>query len=103
MRISISIIAPVLALALGLGPSACAGDSPAPMIRKCTKDLYEYCATEHDCTSNNCVPFAEEGYLICTVSCSDSMPCPDLNGMQVSCVMGSCKPDEPVECEVVPQ
>ena len=100
MRISISKLAPALVLGLILG--ACAGDSPAPITRKCTKSLYELCITEHDCTSNNCREFAAEGYTICTVGCDAANPCPDLNGEPVTCNMNVCKPSAPVECEVVP-
>jgi len=98
MRISISN----LALALVLVLSACAGDAPGDVTRKCTKSLYELCITEHDCMSNNCLQFAADGYQICTVGCDASNPCPDLNGEAVSCDMNVCKPPAPIECEVVP-
>ena len=102
MRIWISKLAPALSLGLLLLSGACAGDSPDPVVRKCTKSLYELCITEHDCTSNNCLNFANDGYKICTVGCDASNPCPDLNGEAVSCTANVCKPAEPVECEVVP-
>jgi hypothetical protein len=96
MRLSISILATALLL------GACAGDSPDPMTRRCTKALYEVCFTEHDCTSMNCVNFASDDYQICTVGCTADTPCPDLNGTPIACNMGVCKPPEPIECEVVP-
>lgn len=98
MRISMSNLALALVLVLG----ACAGDSPGAVVRKCTKSLYELCITEHDCTSNNCLEFTGDGYQICTVGCDAQTPCPDLNGVPVSCDMNVCKPPAPIECEVVP-
>jgi hypothetical protein len=97
--LSISTLA-AAALVLMLG--ACAGGSPDPVARKCTKSLYELCITEHDCMSNNCLEFAADGYQICTVGCTDAVPCPDLNGEPVTCTDNVCKPSAPVECEVVP-
>jgi len=91
-----------LALALVLAAGACAGDAPGTITRKCTKSLYETCITEHDCTTNNCLEFAADGYQICTVGCDAANPCPDLNGEPATCVMNVCKPPAPVECEVVP-
>ena len=96
MRISISN----LALLLLLG--ACAGDAPDPMERQCTKSLYEFCITEHDCASNNCLEFAAEGYLICTVGCDAMNPCPTLADEPVPCTNNVCKPATPIECMVVP-
>jgi hypothetical protein len=102
MRISISklarLLAPVLVMMLG----ACAGDTPDPVDRSCTKSLYEFCITEHDCATENCRVFAEEGYTICTQGCDATIPCPDLNGTPVTCTNNVCKPPEPVECQVVP-
>jgi hypothetical protein len=95
MRTSISN----LALMLVLG--ACAGDAPAPVERPCTKSLYELCITEHDCDSNNCLEFAEEGYLMCTVGCDAANPCPRLNDEEVPCVSNVCKPAAPIECIVM--
>jgi hypothetical protein len=100
MRISISKLARLLAPALVLG--ACAGDSPDPVDRICTKALYESCITEHDCESQDCRPFAAEGYMICTQGCNATIPCPDLNGTPVDCVDNVCKPPEVVECQVMP-
>ncbi len=98
MRISISNLALALVLVLG----ACAGGSPDPIERECTKALYEVCVTEHDCMSMDCRQFAAEGYQICTVGCDAANPCPDLNGEPVTCEANACKPSAPVECEVVP-
>lgn len=99
MRISISKLARLLAPALFL--AACAGDSPDPVPRKCTKVLYEVCVTEHDCMSGNCKTFMGDGFQACTQSCDAANPCPpDLNGDAVECNnMGVCKPAAPIECE----
>jgi hypothetical protein len=103
MRISISNLVRRFALPSALVLSACAGDSPAPVNRRCTKALYELCITEHDCVSEDCRTFMSEGYQICTQACSATIPCPDLNGTAVTCnAMGVCKPPEPIECDVVP-
>ena len=105
MRISISSLVRSFAVALAIAPAiaACAGDAPDPVDRKCTKSIYEVCITEHDCTSEACVPFTAEGYQICTQSCDATRPCPDLGGRAATCnSVGLCKPPEPVECEVVP-
>jgi hypothetical protein len=102
MRISISKLARLVAPALVLVLGACAGDSPDPVDRFCTKALYEFCITEHDCETEDCRPFAAEGYMICTQICDAARPCPDLNGTQVACTNGVCKPPEPVECQVMP-
>jgi len=104
MRISLSSLVRSLAsaLPLALALAACAGGSPDPVVRHCTKSLYEFCVTEHDCESQNCVKFTVEDYQICTQGCDASTPCPDLNGTPATCSMNVCKPQEPVECEVVP-
>ena len=99
MRISLSTLLRLLASALVL--AACAGDSPAPVPRKCTHVLYEVCSTEHDCDSGNCKTFMGDGFQICTQSCDAANPCPkDLNGAEVACNnMNVCKPAAPIECE----
>lgn len=102
MRISISKLARLLAPALVLGLGACAGDSPDPIDRSCTKALYELCITEHDCASENCRLFEAEGYRICTQGCDATIPCPDLNGTPIECINNACQPPEPVECRVMP-
>jgi hypothetical protein len=80
--------------------SACAGDAPAP-TGKCTKSLYDLCATEHDCDSNFCRNFMGDGFQICTQGCDASTPCPDHNGQPVACnMMGVCKPEAPTECSL---
>lgn len=105
MRISISSCVRSLALALALASAlaACAGGSPDPVVRRCTRAIYELCITEHDCTSQNCVNFMGEGYQICTQGCDAANPCPDLGSTPATCnSMNICQPPEPVECEVVP-
>lgn len=87
-----------MTLALVLG--ACAGDSPDPS-GKCTKALYDACATEHDCTSNNCRNFMGDGFQVCTQGCDAANPCPDQDGLAVECNgMGVCKPAAPTECSL---
>jgi hypothetical protein len=102
MRISISNLAPLIAPLVALALHACVGDSPDPIERRCTKALYDRCATEHDCMSNECFNFPGIG-LTCTMGCSASNPCPDLGEERVPCdASGLCKPAATVECTVVP-
>lgn len=94
MRISV-----LFAMLLG----ACAGtdvdEGNGPV---CSKALYDECDTEHDCDSNECRNFMGDGFQVCTTQCSASVPCPDHNGVPVTCNnMGVCKPAAPTECRVL--
>jgi len=98
MQISISKLALAAVLALG----ACAGDSPDPVDRRCTKSLYEPCITEHDCMNEYCREFTAEGYTICTQNCDANNPCPDLGDMKATCTSENvCKPPVQIDCEVI--
>ncbi|MBA3465011.1 MAG: hypothetical protein H0T46_34065 [Deltaproteobacteria bacterium] len=83
---------------------ACAGDETdvgkGPV---CSGMLYDNCAQEHDCMSNECRTYTAEGYNVCTQQCSASVPCPDKDGMPVTCDMASgvCK-IAPRDCRVLP-
>ena len=89
-----------IALALILG--ACAGDEVddgnGPV---CTKALYDKCNSEHDCDSNECHNFMGDGFQVCSMSCSATVPCPDNAGVPVTCnTMGYCKPAAATACRV---
>ena len=70
----------------------------------CTGALYENCNSEHDCMSNDCHTFAPEGFNACVQACSATVPCPDSNGVAVTCDVagGYCKPAAKVDCRVLP-
>lgn len=88
-------------IAVALSLSACAGDSldegQAPV---CAGNVYDACATEHGCQNLNC-RFVGETQL-CTQSCNDATPCPDLDGDPVECNMTSmlCEPAAPRMCRL---
>jgi hypothetical protein len=88
-------------LALGLG--ACAGDEvDMGNGQVCSKALYDTCETEHDCISNQCINFASDGFQVCAQSCTDTVPCPDFDGVVVACSTdGLCKPPMARDCRVV--
>jgi len=69
----------------------------------CTGLLYQNCNSEHDCESNDCHTFAPEGYNACVQACSATVPCPDLNGVAVTCDIdgGYCKPPMQIACRVL--
>jgi hypothetical protein len=99
----------ILSLALALGLSGCSGNSPAevdadPRGPTCTKQPYDLCGTEHDCTSGNCRPFPAEGFQVCTQSCTpgDNTSCPQpMTGMAVCDATTSlCKPAAPNHCHL---
>jgi hypothetical protein len=97
------------ALALVLAVSACGGDdssmqiqmdaAPGPM---CTKAVYDLCATNADCTSNNCHFYMQSNFTVCTQACSTTNPCPvDSTGTPGECnMMGICKPVAPNNCHL---
>lgn len=81
--------------------AGCAADAPPPGIGVCTKALYDQCATEHDCMSNDCRTFMGDGFQACTQGCSAANPCPDQDGAAVECNnMGICKPPAATECKL---
>ena len=47
---------------------ACAGDE-IDASNDCRKELYDNCATEHDCMSNNCRYFMGADFSACTQTC----------------------------------
>jgi hypothetical protein len=80
--------------------AACAGDKPAG-VDDCTKATYDPCTTEHDCANFVCLPFMDEGYMICTQSCDTGNPCPaDSSGHAGTCTNGVCKPAAPNDCQL---
>jgi len=75
--------------------SACSGDEVDHGTATCTGAAYDTCRTEHDCLSNEC-----RGD-ICTQACSDSTPCPQLDGVDVACNAANlCEPAMSNGCEV---
>jgi hypothetical protein len=82
---------------------ACAGDETDPGKGPvCTGALYDNCAQEHDCMSNECRTYPE-GFNLCTQQCSTTVPCPEKDGMPVTCdtAAGLCK-IVPRDCRVLP-
>lgn len=78
--------------------AACSGDPPEGDM--CAKATYDPCTTEHDCMNFVCLPFMDEGYMICTQTCDATNPCPaDSSGQAGSCANGVCKPTAPTMCE----
>ena len=78
---------------------ACSGDTPPspdadPRGPLCSKQTYDLCTTEHDCTSGLCHYFMMKNLMICTQSCDANNPCPnDKNGTPGTCnTMGICDP-----------
>ena len=93
MRILLAISA---ALAAG-----CAGDeTDVGKGAVCTGALYDDCASEHDCMSNDCRTY--QGYNVCTQQCSATVPCPDLDGVAVPCDGDICHPTAHRTCRVLP-
>ncbi len=67
----------------------------APMGNTCTGLLYDRCTTNAQCMSNNCRPFNNLGYSMCTQACTvGGAACPTQNGTAVTCVTNSmiCRP-----------
>jgi len=67
----------------------------APMSNVCTGLLYDRCTTNAQCMSNNCRPFNNLGYSLCTQACTvGGAACPTQNGTAVQCANNSlvCRP-----------
>lgn len=62
--------------------------------RTCTGKAFDPCMTNDQCMSRNCHLFNQQGFSVCTVTCSANMPCPnDVSGTPAMCNgMGICKP-----------
>src|SRR5512140_390153 len=94
------ILALVLAAVCG-----CAGDqTDTGKGAVCTGALYDDCGSEHDCMTNDCHTFTQEGFNACVQQCSATLPCPDQNGTAVPCdtALGVCKPAAHNMCRVLP-
>lgn len=83
-------------LVLAITLAGCAGDEPPP-AGTCTGKLYEPCAQEHDCASNLCQNFNEQGFQVCTQPCDATNVCPD--GAECN-AQGLCQPAAAVDCEL---
>jgi hypothetical protein len=82
---------------LALEVAACSGDSPKD--NSCAGDLYDPCNTEHDCMSQNCLPFGT--FTACTQACTpgDDTTCPKQNGKTVTCTATAvCQPPAANTC-----
>jgi hypothetical protein len=82
---------------------ACSGNTPASIDsgRVCNGQLYDSCLQEHDCTSQNCRNFLNDGFTVCTMTCTvgDDTSCgKTLDGRQAICDQGICKPPGPNDC-----
>ena len=89
-----------ISIALVLACAGCAGDPPDS--DRCRGKLYDPCNEEHDCETQDCRPFAAEGFQVCTVVCSAGTPCPDdASGAAAACdATGLCKPAAANACEL---
>jgi hypothetical protein len=58
--------------------------------------LFEPCLEEHDCDSNVCQLFADDGFQVCTQTCDAARPCPDGATCDAN---GNCKPAAPAACD----
>jgi len=88
--------------------AACGGDDgqqqatpDAPPAVACTKAVYDVCATNTDCTSQNCHLFNGE-FTVCTQTCDANNPCPvDSTGVAGTCnARGICKPHAANNCHL---
>jgi hypothetical protein len=83
---------------------ACAGDTPDPVDRACSGNLYDRCLQEHDCMAANmdCHNFMAEGFQVCSKPCTpgDDASCgTTLDGRAATCNMtGVCKPPAANDC-----
>jgi hypothetical protein len=77
--------------------SACSGDAPPPS-GKCTGAAYDPCNEEHECDSQLCQNFIDDGFQVCSQACDAATPCPD----DAPCddLTGMCKPAAPNDCEL---
>ena len=78
----------------------CAGDEvDQGGLPRCTGAVYDTCTNEHECISQDCRVIGDAQF--CTQSCSDTVPCPPLNGEPATCNAGGlCEPVAPHECRV---
>ncbi len=95
----------VVATGLAVMAAACTGDTPkSDGGQKCLGINYDPCNTEHDCANGNCLPFADKGYMICTLACTpgDNTTCPpQYVTTPVTCnAAGLCEPDAPNSCKI---
>jgi hypothetical protein len=87
-----------------VGPDA--ADSPdSAEGAVCTGAAYDSCQDTvgwTDCLDGmECRLFMQQGFTICTPSCDASNPCPDQDGVPVSCnQMGRCRGDHPNDCSL---
>jgi hypothetical protein len=90
-------IARMIVLLVGVAWLGCAGDSP-PASGKCVGALYDPCLEEHDCMSNLCQNFPNDGIQVCSQSCDAQNPCPD--DATCDATTGACEPATPHDCSL---
>jgi hypothetical protein len=84
---------------------ACTGAAPSG-TRTCAGNLYDACATEHDCMSSNCFNFMTSKFQVCSVSCTPGNDAPCMSndrGQPGHCVVisgsnGICMPPAENDC-----
>jgi hypothetical protein len=95
----------VLAVFVGM-LAGCSGETPPnidanPLGPRCSKQVYDLCAEEHDCTMMVCQNFAADGLQVCSQGCATGLPCPkDRTGVEGTCVSGVCKPSVANMCHL---
>ena len=96
---------PVFAM-LAILVAACSGETPPnidanPLGPRCSKQVYDLCAEEHDCMTMVCQNFAADMLQVCSKGCGPGIPCPaDRTGAQGTCEAGACKPSVANMCHL---
>jgi hypothetical protein len=86
--------------------AACSGETPPnidanPLGPRCSKQVYDLCAEEHDCESMVCQNFAADGLQVCSKGCAPGVACPaDRTGTEGTCEAGVCKPSVANMCHL---
>ena len=67
----------------------------------CTGAVYDPCTDAAQCASGNCLVFQQQGFQVCTQTCTvgNNASCPTQNGVAATCNnKGLCKPAAANSC-----